>query len=69
MWMEDEIKNGPMEPFYCSDEGQNSVKEHAEGDYSQGFVANTCWLKKFKKRFKIHNVRMSGEAASKFFEN
>ncbi|XP_063875817.1 tigger transposable element-derived protein 1-like [Scylla paramamosain] len=40
------------------------LKEHAGEDYSQEFTASTGWFKQFKKRFQLHNVRITGEAAT-----
>ena len=40
------------------------LKEKAGEDYTQEFTASTGWFKRFKKRFELHNVRITGEAAS-----
>uniref|UniRef100_A0A8C4NEI8 HTH CENPB-type domain-containing protein n=1 Tax=Eptatretus burgeri TaxID=7764 RepID=A0A8C4NEI8_EPTBU len=41
-----------------------TLKECAGEDYSQEFVASTGWFKRFKERFQMNNVRVTGEAAS-----
>ena len=41
-----------------------TLKERAGEDYTQEFTASTGWFKRYKKRFQLHNVRITGEAAS-----
>ncbi|XP_028664019.1 putative CENPB DNA-binding domain-containing protein 1 [Erpetoichthys calabaricus] len=65
IWMEDQIqKQTPLSLFTVQSKARSlfgTLKEHAGEDYSQEFVASTGW---FKKRFQLHNVRVTGEAAS-----
>jgi len=68
VWMEDQIqKRTPLSLFTVQTKARSlfqTLKERAGENYSQEFVASTGWFKRFKKRFQIHNVRVTGEAAS-----
>ncbi|XP_051785316.1 tigger transposable element-derived protein 1-like [Erpetoichthys calabaricus] len=67
IWMEDQIqKRTPLSLFTVQLKARSlfaTLKERAGEDYSQEFVASTGWFKRFKKRFQLHNVRVTGEAA------
>jgi hypothetical protein len=41
-----------------------SLKSRAGEDYAEDFHASTGWFKRFKKRFALHNVRVTGNAGS-----
>ncbi|XP_039590576.1 tigger transposable element-derived protein 1-like [Polypterus senegalus] len=68
IWMQDQIQKWtPLSLFTIQSKARSlfeTLKERAGEDYSQEFVASTGWFKRFKKRFQLHNVRVTGEAAS-----
>ncbi|XP_060771024.1 tigger transposable element-derived protein 1-like isoform X4 [Neoarius graeffei] len=68
VWMEDQIaKRTPLSLFTIQTKARSlfqTLKARAGEDYSQEFVASTGWFKRFKKRFELHNIRVTGEAAS-----
>ncbi|XP_039593984.1 CENPB DNA-binding domain-containing protein 1-like [Polypterus senegalus] len=68
IWMEDQIQQQtPLSLFTIQSKARSlfeTLKECAGEDYSQEFVASTGWFKRFKKIFQLHNVRVTGEAAS-----
>ncbi|XP_066228014.1 putative CENPB DNA-binding domain-containing protein 1 [Saccopteryx leptura] len=68
IWMEDQIqKQTRLSLFNVQMKAQSlfqTLKERAGEDYSQEFVASTGWFQRFKKRFQMHSVRVTGEAAS-----
>ena len=68
MWMEDQIqKRTPLSLFTVQTKARSlfqTLKDRAGDDYTQDFVASTGWFARFKKRFRLHNVRVTGEAAS-----
>ncbi|XP_064101295.1 tigger transposable element-derived protein 1-like [Macrobrachium nipponense] len=41
-----------------------TLKKCAGEDYNQEFLASVSWFKRFKNRFQLHNVRVTGEATS-----
>ena len=45
-----------------------TMKERAGEDYSQEYVASTSWFKRFKDRFQMHSVRVTGESARKLID-
>ncbi|XP_066216386.1 putative CENPB DNA-binding domain-containing protein 1 [Saccopteryx leptura] len=68
IWMENQIqKRTPLNLFTVQMKVRSlfqTLKECVEEDYSQEFVASTGWFQRFKKRFQMHSVRVTGEAAS-----
>jgi hypothetical protein len=68
MWMEDLIqKNTPMSLHTVQAKARSlfqSLKSRAGDDYAEDFQASTGWFKRFKKRFALHNVHVTGEAGS-----
>ncbi len=68
VWMEDQSQKWtPLSLFTLQIKARSlfqTLKECTREDYSQEFVASTGWFKRFKKRFKIHNVWVTGEAVS-----
>nr|XP_033800018.1 tigger transposable element-derived protein 1-like [Geotrypetes seraphini] len=68
IWMEDQIqKQTPLSLFIVQSKARSlfgTLKKCAGEDYSQEFVASTGWFKRFKNRFQLHNVWVTGEAAS-----
>jgi hypothetical protein len=40
------------------------LKEEAGPDYDVEFTASSGWLKRFKNRYSLHNMRVSGESVS-----
>lgn len=68
IWMEEQIqKRTPLSLFTVQMKARSlfqTLKERAGEDDSQEFVASTGWFQRFKKRFQMHSVRVTGEAAS-----
>uniref|UniRef100_A0A8C3IMC7 HTH CENPB-type domain-containing protein n=1 Tax=Chrysemys picta bellii TaxID=8478 RepID=A0A8C3IMC7_CHRPI len=40
------------------------AKKKSEGSQTETFTASRGWFDQFKRRFHLHNIKMSGEAAS-----
>ncbi|XP_064090764.1 tigger transposable element-derived protein 1-like [Macrobrachium nipponense] len=68
VWMEDQIqKRTPLSLFTVQMKARSlfqTLKERAGVEYKQEFLASVGWFKRFKKRFQLHSVRVTGEAAS-----
>nr|XP_033788749.1 CENPB DNA-binding domain-containing protein 1-like [Geotrypetes seraphini] len=65
-WIEDQFQKWTLLSLFTVQSKARSLfgtlKEHAGEDYSQEFVASTGWFKRFKNRFQLYNVRVTGEA-------
>ena len=68
LWMEDQIqKRTPLSLLTVQSKARSlfdTLKERAGKDYTQTFIASTGWFKRFKRRFNLHSVRVTGESAS-----
>ncbi|XP_070471314.1 E3 ubiquitin-protein ligase RNF4 isoform X1 [Equus przewalskii] len=67
-WIEDQVhKRIPLSTMMITAKAKSlfaMLKEKAGPDYDVEFTASSGWFKRFKNRYSLHNVKMSGESAS-----
>lgn len=67
IWIEDlNRRNIPLDTHSIRDEGKSLYEHFSDGDMEckNYFVASKGWFENFKKRFSLHSLKMTGEAAS-----
>ena len=67
-WIEDQTqKRIPLSTMTNTAKAKSlfaMLKEKAGPDYDVEFTARSGWFKRFKNRYSLHNVKVSGECAS-----
>ena len=67
IWIEDlNQRNIPVDSYLIKDKAK-TLYDHFSDDENKennSFMASKGWFENFKKRFALHNIRMTGEAAS-----
>ncbi|XP_058402562.1 E3 ubiquitin-protein ligase RNF4 isoform X2 [Diceros bicornis minor] len=67
-WIEDQIqKRIPLSTMMITAKAKSlfaMLKEKAGPNYDVEFTASSGWFKRFKNRYSLHNMKMSGESAS-----
>ena len=67
IWIDDEVeRNMPLSQAIIMEKARTIFNhiQNEKGDTSENFVASRGWFHRFKNRNNLHNIQITGEAAS-----